>query len=136
MNTVPRTLDISHSPKCMLLIDPASGRILEASAAALAFYGWSREEMLGMHIHEINTLRHDEIQAEMSAALKARRNYFRFRHITKAGEIRRVHVISLPIRYNGADTLLSIIDSPRRPAANPWRTSRASSNSLRTRCWC
>lgn len=113
MNTVPRMLDITHSPKCMLLLDPVSGRILEASAAALAFYGWSREEILGMHIYEINTLRHDEIQAEMSAALKARRNYFRFRHITKAGEVRRVHVISLPIRYDGADTLLSIIDSPQ-----------------------
>jgi PAS domain S-box-containing protein len=37
----------------MLLVDPVSGRILEANAAAHAFYGHRGQSLAGMHLHEI-----------------------------------------------------------------------------------
>nr|NJM04610.1 PAS domain S-box protein [Desulfobacula sp.] len=45
-----------HSCSIMLIMDPTSGRILDANLAALRFYGYSEKEILAMKISQINTL--------------------------------------------------------------------------------
>jgi len=48
-----------------LLIGHADGKILDANFAAEQFYGWTREQLKTMYIHDINTLSREEFAKEM-----------------------------------------------------------------------
>ena len=49
----------------MLIIDPKTGRIVDGSPGACAFYGYSRDDLRKKKIAEINTLSSEEIFAKM-----------------------------------------------------------------------
>jgi len=93
----------------MLLIDPVSGEIYDSNPAAVRFYGWTREEIRGMRISEINTLTIEEIKSEMSLAIRLKRNHFHFKHRRADGSIRDVEVYSGPIVVKGKNLLYSIV---------------------------
>ena len=93
----------------MLLIDPATGDIVDANPAACAFYGFSREELTARKITEINTLSPEQVFAEMQGAKKYQRRQFHFRHRLARGEVRDVEVFSGPIRLQGQELLYSIV---------------------------
>ncbi|WP_076791068.1 PAS domain S-box protein [Chlorobium sp. KB01] len=93
----------------MLIIDPESGRIIDANPAAVTFYGWEHDELCRMNISEINMLSEAEIKAEMQRARRDERNYFIFRHRRSDGSIRDVEVFSGPIILQGKSLLYSII---------------------------
>lgn len=92
-----------------LLIDPADGRIVDANAAAAAFYGYTRDELLAMSIKDINCLPPERVQEEMRSAETEERKYFNFPHRLKSGEIRQVEVYSGPIEISGRRLLFSIV---------------------------
>lgn len=98
-----------ENPAIKLLLDPEDGRIVDANHAAAEFYGFPREALIGMKIHEINVLTEDEIRAEMENARVGRRRFFRFRHRLASGAIRHVEVHSGPVELQGKAYLLSII---------------------------
>ena len=52
----------------MLLMEPESGQILDANAAAARFYGYSREQLRAMRIEQINQLPPEEVAAERRRA--------------------------------------------------------------------
>ncbi len=81
----------------MILINPDTGAIMDANAAASRFYGWDHSELLGMNITDINTLSPEEISQEMEAARAQQRNHFEFKHRLASGEVRNVAVYSGPI---------------------------------------
>jgi len=83
----------------MLLIEPITGHIIEANDAAVAFYGYSREEFQALSIHDINTLSKDDVDAARNKALSGKQNSFEFKHQLSTGEIRdvEVHVSSVPM---------------------------------------
>ena len=93
----------------MMIIDPDTGNILYANNAAVAFYGYSPEQLKSMNIMEINTLSSEEITQEMQAAADESRNYFVFKHRLANGETRDVEIFSYPIQYEGKQALFSII---------------------------
>ena len=103
-----------------LLIDPDTGRIVEANPAACAFYGYTREELIKRKITDINSLPVSEVHAAMGQANGERQNTFRFRHRLATGELRDVEVHSGPIEVDGRRLLYSIIhdvtDSERAQA--------------------
>ncbi|HET6897466.1 MAG TPA: PAS domain S-box protein, partial [Vicinamibacteria bacterium] len=103
-----------------LLIDPDTGRIVEANPAACAFYGYTREELIKRKITDINSLPVSEVHAAMSQAEGERKNTFRFRHRLATGELRDVEVHSGPIEVDGRRLLYSIVhdvtDSERAQA--------------------
>jgi len=90
-----------------LLIDPASGAIVDANRAAAAFYGWSRDELRGLRIQDINTLPAAAVEAEMARA--EQRIYFEFRHRRADGSVRDVAVFSSRIAVRGRNLFHSII---------------------------
>lgn len=92
-----------------LLIDPATGAIVDVNAAACAYYGYDHKTLTDMRISDINTLSKAEIAAEMAAAESERRSHFFFRHRLASGEIRDVEVHSGPVQYGGRELLYSII---------------------------
>ena len=93
----------------MLWIDPASGLILEANPAALAFYGHDAALLKGMSIADINTLSAEQVAEERRLAIDDGRSYFIFRHRLADGEIRTVEVHSHPYEREGKTLLLSSI---------------------------
>jgi PAS domain S-box-containing protein len=93
----------------MLLIDPESGRIVDANEAASLFYGYSRAKLLSMRIEEINSLAYDHVKIEFELAAKEAKNYFIFNHRLSNGEKRIVEVHSSPIVIEGQRVLYSII---------------------------
>ncbi len=92
-----------------LLVDVESTRLVDVNPAAVLFYGWSREELIGKPIGEINILREEELRSLINAAVTERRNFFIFRHRLRSGQVRDVEVHSSPIVLNGRPTLFSIV---------------------------
>ena len=85
----------------MLLIDPVSGTIEDANAAASNFYGYPLAQLIGMNVAQINTKPREKIDAERALAIQEKRNYFIFPHRLASGEIRTVEVHSSPIEMEG-----------------------------------
>jgi len=93
----------------LLLIEPDSGKIINANRAAAGFYGYTREELMSMSIDDINTMSPREIAKERQRALKRKANFFIFQHRLKNGEFRRVEVHSTPLEQDENTYLYSII---------------------------
>ena len=92
-----------------LLLDPDSGRIVDANTAAAEFYGYSIERFRSMHIWDLNNMPRHQLQREMQKAATQIRSYFVFSHRLANGQIRDVEVHSGPIDVNGKRLLYSII---------------------------
>jgi PAS domain S-box-containing protein len=93
----------------MLLIEPESGSIIDANAAAARFYGYSRDKLRGMGIQHLNQLTPEEVAEERQRAVDQQRNHFVFPHRIATGELRWVEVYSTPIDAQGKSLLFSII---------------------------
>jgi len=107
-----------------LLIDPTSGRILDANPAACTFYGYKHEELTRMRITEINTLSEEEVIQEMQRAVQKKRLFFCFRHRLASGAERDAEIYTSPIQTQDGVVLHSIIhDVTSRVEAEqqPWR---------------
>jgi PAS domain S-box-containing protein len=103
-----RNLFHQHSA-VKLIIDPDTGKIIDANEAAVSFYGWPAERLLTMNIQDINILDVGEVKAAMEMARKHERIRFEFRHQKADGSVRDVEVFSSRIRVRGKDLLHSII---------------------------
>ncbi|MBF0293526.1 MAG: PAS domain S-box protein, partial [Nitrospinae bacterium] len=98
-----------NSHAVLLVINPDDGSIVDANPAAVAYYGWTREELKNKKISEINTLTPDQVKAEMELAREEKRAHFVFKHRRTQGEPRDVEVYSGPIKIKGRALLYSII---------------------------
>jgi PAS domain S-box-containing protein len=110
-----------------LLVEPHSGAIIDANPAAAEYYGWSIKQLRTMSVSQINAQSKAEIEREMAAALKQKRNHFFFRHILADGRERDVEVHSSPLEYAGQKVLYSIIHdiTERRNAEKALAASEA-----------
>lgn len=107
---------LSHA--VMLVIDPATGAIVDANPAASAYYGYPHELLTRMTIAEINTLSPEEIFAEMQKAKEGRKRHFAFRHRLANGEIRDVDVYSGQVVIGGRRLLHTIVHDVSDRKAN------------------
>jgi PAS domain S-box-containing protein len=98
-----------NSHAVMLLIDPDSGRIMGANAAACSFYSYARAQLLAMNIGDLNVLSKEEIFRKMDGARAATSSRFEFQHRLANGEMRDVEVYSGPVPVGGRPLLFSII---------------------------
>ncbi|MGI6364443.1 MAG: response regulator [Bacillota bacterium] len=93
----------------MLLIDPETGRIVDANPAACRYYGYTRTEFQEKRIQDINQMSEAEVRQEMQLAAENIRNHFAFKHRLANGELRDVEVYSGPINFNDTQVLYSIV---------------------------
>jgi PAS domain S-box-containing protein len=103
-----RALFLGHSA-AMLVLDPGSGEIVDANAAAASFYGWSIAELTRMRIQQINALAPGDVQAALAKATTGQSARFEFRHRRADGSIRDVEVFSNRVEIGGRLRLYSII---------------------------
>lgn len=92
-----------------LILDPVTGRIIDANPAAVEFYGYSRDHLLRMSIHDINPAPVAEVRAAMEAAKSRKETRFEFRHRLSTGELRDVEIYSGPVALAGKRLLFSIV---------------------------
>ena len=92
----------------MLLIDPATGMIVDANPSAVAFYGYPLNELRAMPITDINVLPGEEVARAYSAARAGDCGHYVFPHRLASGDIRMVEVHSTPI-HDGRELLFSIL---------------------------
>lgn len=102
----------------MLLLDPASGSIVDANQTAQDFYGWSIGQLRGMALSQVAILPAEELQAEMLKAAVEQRSHFLLRHRKADGSIADVEVYSSPIRIQGRTLLFSIVHDITDRVAN------------------
>jgi len=103
-----RNLFEEHSA-VKLLIDPETGTIADANQAAVNFYGYPSEQLIGMHLSNINTSNPDKLKGDISSALDQRKIHFEFTHRCSDGTLREVEVFSSKIVIKGKPYLHSII---------------------------
>jgi PAS domain S-box-containing protein len=110
----------------MLLIDPADGRIIDANAAAAAYYGHALDRLIGMSIAAINTLSPEAIARERERARREECGYLNFRHRLADGTVRDVEVYSSPIESDGRSLLFSVVHdiTARKEAERELETHR------------
>ena len=113
----------SHS--VMLLVDPATGGIVDANPAACGYYGYTREKIGRLTVDQINTLPLEKIRIRMAEAQDMRMNRFQFRHRLASGEIRDVEVSASPVNLGGRMLLYSIVQdiTERKQAEEALSTS-------------
>ena len=99
----------THNHAVMLLLDPATGDIVDANPAAGAYYGCTHAELMARNITDINLLPRDQVLQEMQRAMSLQCRQFFFQHRLTGGDVRHVEVYSGPIRLQGRDLLYSII---------------------------
>lgn len=104
-----RALFEQHESVSMLIDPNDNGRIVFANRACAEFYGYTREEMVGMSIRAINVLPADEVKRRMAEAVGRALNRFEFPHRLSDGSVRTVEVHSSPIDIDGRRLLYSIV---------------------------
>lgn len=93
----------------MLIIDPITGKILDANPAACQFYGYERMQLLNMNIQDINMLPADEVARQRKSAFERKKSHFIFPHRLSSGEIKIVENYACPIGTRESPQLFSII---------------------------
>ncbi|NMG27563.1 bifunctional diguanylate cyclase/phosphodiesterase [Aromatoleum evansii] len=99
----------ANSRVVMLVIDPATGAIVDANDKACAYYGYGHAVLTRMSISDINVLSREEVLQEMARARARAADFFQFRHRLASGEVRDVEVASGPIEIEGRSLLYSIV---------------------------
>jgi diguanylate cyclase (GGDEF)-like protein/PAS domain S-box-containing protein len=98
-----------RNPAVKLLIDPVSGKIVDANKAACAFYGYRYDVLCNMMISHINISQGGVISKSLQDAIGNGSAVFSFQHRLASGAVRDVRVHSGRIRLNGREYINSIV---------------------------
>ncbi len=91
-----------YSPDGIVVLDPATARILDFNEAACRQLGYTREEFSRLSVSDIEARESlDQIRDHIGTVLKAGRHDFETLHRTRNGEIRDVHVTALATESRG-----------------------------------
>ncbi|MFM8444814.1 MAG: PAS domain S-box protein [Methylococcus sp.] len=112
---------LSASNDAFWLADTA-GRLLDVNDAAVTLSGYSREELIGMHILDLDVEDHaDAFAARMQAILAEGWGLFETRHRTRDGRILDVEVSTLPDQESGTLVVFVRDITQRRATENQLR---------------
>lgn len=88
---------VNKTGAVVLIVDQATGKIVDANPAAEQFYGWTREELAGKAMGEIDVTGHSPDLPDIPTTSAERRAFNTFRHRIASGENRDVEVNSTVI---------------------------------------
>jgi PAS domain S-box-containing protein len=92
-----------------LLLDPATGAIVDANPAAEAFYGYPAERLRAMHVTDLNVIPPEEIRQAIERVMVGLHGEFVFPHRLASGEIRHMEIHTSPMELHGRTLLYSIL---------------------------
>jgi len=91
-----------------LIIDPDTGRIVDANAAATRYYGYSHDELTSLGIYDLNRLPKETVIRNLRRAKEEKAKHFFSAHYLASGEKRNVEIYSGPITLHGNPLFYSI----------------------------
>ena len=91
-----------------LVVDPATGSILEANEAAARYHGYSREQLQMMQLTDISQLPEERIKVMMEQVVSDGAGVFETQHRLASGEVRIVEVYTSLIVRSGKNLLHNI----------------------------
>ena len=98
-----------NNASIMLILDPDSGRIIDANKSAVDFYKYPKDKLLRMTIYEINILTQEEILARINNVKNKEKDSFIFNHKLADNSIKTVRVHSSKINIKNKLYLFSVI---------------------------
>ena len=114
----------SDSNVIMLIIDTENGTVIDANKAAVEYYGWPLQDLVGKKMADINTLNPVALKERMRMAVNNEKNHFEFQHRHADGSVSDVEIHSGPVRIGDRSYLFSIVhDITLRIAAERERDS-------------
>jgi PAS domain S-box-containing protein len=93
----------------MLLVDPATGEIVDANESACKYYGYNKDILTNIRIYHLNTSCQKYIDEAMGKVISNRNEFFQFEHKLANGERRYVEVYSSPIKAKERLLIFSIV---------------------------
>lgn len=93
----------------MLLINPQTGKIVDANQSACQYYGYSYPHLTTMSISQINTISPDRLLLAMQNVVEKKHSHFFFTHRLASGHIRHVEVFTGKIKMQGQTLIFSIV---------------------------
>lgn len=100
---------IHDNNSVILEIDPRTGAIRDANAAACRFYGWSREAFLDQRFQDICQSPADDVLEDLQGAVAGARDYLIYDQVLANGECRCVEVYCTPLNLAEGPVLVSIV---------------------------
>lgn len=97
------------NPAVMLLIDPSDGALIDVNESAARYYGWTREQLRRMSVHELVAESIERIASEIELARSQGRHHVELRHRRADGRIREVEVFASPVEIDARPRLLSLV---------------------------
>ncbi len=97
------------SGSVMLLMEPAGGRIVAANQAACSYYGYTKEQLAGMSIFDIDVESRGKGEALRRRMQEEQQLRFEFHHRLASGEEREVEVYSSIIDLEGQEIIFSLV---------------------------
>ncbi len=98
-----------NSSSVALLFDPASLRIIDANAAACAFYGHPREAFLGKSLSDLNVIPPEQIRANVARIRTRKIDRIALTHRLADGALRDVESFTGPVTISGRELVFSIV---------------------------
>lgn len=95
--------------KSIKLLMDSEGVIVDANPSAAEFYGYSQEEMIGMHIGQINNSPPEKIADAIRKVHAEEKMSFVFQHKLRSGDVRDVEISSTPIEIGDRKLIYSIV---------------------------
>ncbi len=95
----------------MIILDPATGTIVDANQSAADFYGWPIEVLKQMNINQINILSPEEIRHELNKWKReslSQKHLFFF-HRRADGSVRNVEIFAQKIEVRNKELIYDII---------------------------
>ena len=93
----------------ILLVDPDNGEIIFANKSAVNFYGYNKDQLIGMNMSDLIALSPDEIVKIRNKARKIKHNSFTLKHKLSSGQIRDVVVYQTKLLLNKKEVFSVII---------------------------
>ncbi len=90
-------------------IRPGDGRILEANRAALALWGYGRDELLGMTVLDLRPPEEAEVARGQMEKARSEGTLFRARHRRRDGSVIPVEVSSRTVDLGDEEVLVSVV---------------------------
>jgi PAS domain S-box-containing protein len=98
-----------ESSAVQLLIDASTGQVLDANQAALEFYGYPRERLIGMHRKQVSAMPESTLLQHIKTMREGRRNLIRTRHKLASGEVRDVEIFGSALHLQGEEAIFLIV---------------------------